>query len=124
MSIEFRNATLNDNQISNLNVVSTSTVHIMILAALISILAVVSLLSFKKRVRQMKLGFLNTLLIVILFVLMYYQIMEADSLLAHPIYGEYRMGFFLPLFALAFNILANYFIKKDEDMVRSADRFR
>ncbi len=123
-SLTFVNASVNDNQLSNLNVSETSNLHILILAAMISFLAIVSLASFKNRVRQMKLGFLNTMMIVILFGLMFYQIMEADILLSHPIYGEYRMGFFLPLFALAFNILANFYIKKDEDLVRSADRIR
>ena len=124
VSLTFINASVNDSQLSNLSIVSTSTLHILVLAAIISVLAVVSLASFSNRVRQMKLGFLNTLLIVILFALMFYQIMEADKLLAHPVYGEYRMGFFLPLFALGFNILANFYIKRDEDLVRSADRIR
>jgi peptidoglycan/LPS O-acetylase OafA/YrhL len=111
-------------QMSNLQVIEISTLHILVLAALITFLAIISLFNYKKRVTQMKFGFLNTLLIIILFALMYYQIVEADKMMSHPLYGEYRMGFFLPLFALGFNILANYYIKRDEDLVRSADRIR
>jgi len=124
ISLTYLNASVEEGQISNLNEVETSTLHILVLASLITFLAVLSLFNFKNRVKQMKFGFLNTLLIVILFGLMFYQIMEADKMMSHPLYGEYRMGFFLPLFALGFNILANYYIKRDEDMVRSADRIR
>lgn len=124
VSLTYESASVEGNLISNINIVETSTLHILVLAALISLLAALSLFSFKSRVKQMKFGFLNTLLIVILFALMFYQIMEADKMMSHPLYGEYRMGFFLPLFALGFNILANYYIKRDEDMVRSADRIR
>ena len=124
ISLTYESASIEGSQISNINIVETSTLHILVLASLITFLAIFSLLSFKNRVKQMKFGFLNTLLIIILFGLMFYQISEADKMMSHPFYGEYRMGFFLPLFALGFNILANYYIKRDEDLVRSADRIR
>lgn len=124
ISLTYESASVEANQISNINVVEISTLHILVLASLITFLAILSLFNYKNRVKQMKFGFLNTLLIVILFALMFYQIMEADKMMTHPLYGEYRMGFFLPIIALGFNILANYYIKRDEDLVRSADRIR
>ena len=72
----------------------------------------------------MKYGFLNTLLLGIIIALLYYQIIEGDKILPHPVYGDYKIGFFLPIIALIFNVLANFYIKKDEDLVRSADRIR
>ncbi len=124
ISLTYESASVEGNLISNINIVETSTLHVLVLATLITLLAALSLFNFKSRVKQMKFGFLNTLLIVILFALMFYQISEADKMMLHPQYGEYRMGFFLPLFALGLNVLANYYIKRDEDMVRSADRIR
>ena len=124
ISLTYESASVQGNQISNINIIETSTLHILVLAALISLLAALSLFNFKKRITQMKFGFLNTLLIIILFALMFYQISEADKMMSHPQFGDYRMGFFLPIFALGFNILANFYIKRDEDLVRSADRIR
>jgi len=72
----------------------------------------------------MKYGFLNAVFLVILLLLLYFHISEADKILPHPTYGEYKLGFFLPIIALLFNFLANFFIKRDEDAVRSANRIR
>ena len=39
--------------------------------------------------------------------------------------GQYMLpGFFLPAIAMVFNILANRFIRRDENLVRSVDRLR
>lgn len=124
LSLTYYNGSVDDNELSNITVTESSTLHILILAGLSALFALISIFSYKNRVRQMKMGFLNTLLLVLLFVLMYYQISEADELLAHPTYGDYHLGFFLPFTALAFNVAANFYIKKDEDLVRSADRIR
>jgi Co/Zn/Cd efflux system component len=72
----------------------------------------------------MKYGFLNAVFLVILLLLLYFHIDQADKILPHPTYGDYKLGFFLPIIALFFNIFANFFIKRDEDAVRSANRFR
>ena len=124
-SLIYSNGTVDDlGQLSNISITKTDTYHIMILAVIIAILAGFSLFSYKKRVRQMKMGIVNILLIGILFLLIYYYIMEADKTLVKPLYGEYKIGFFLPIVALVANVIAYYYIKKDEDLVRSADRIR
>jgi hypothetical protein len=117
-------AFLEDNSLSNLSVTESNNVYILIVSAISAILSLISLFSFKKRVTQMKIGVLNSMLIVIIFAVTFYQISEANKLLKHPELGEYKIGFFLPIFALISNILANYYIKRDEDLVRSADRIR
>ena len=124
ISLTYYNGTFGDNQLSNINVAESSMIHILILAGIVSILAFVSIISFKKRVSQMKFGFVNTLLLIIIIALLNYQILEGDKLVPHPTYGDYKLGFFLPILALIFNIAANFYIKKDEDLVRSADRIR
>jgi len=124
ISLTYLTATVDENQISNITETEESTMHIIILAALISAHALLSLINYNNRVKQMKISFVNSLLIGILFVLMYYQITEAEKLMPHPLYGEYKIGFFLPLLALVFNIMAHIYIKRDEDLVRSSDRIR
>ncbi len=123
-SLVYYQAFVEDNSLSNLSMTESNNVYILIVAGISALLALVSIFSFKKRVTQMKIGFLNSILIVILFVVTYYQVLEANALLKHPFYGEYKIGFFLPILSLIFNLLANYYIKKDEDLVRSADRIR
>ncbi|HAR20250.1 MAG TPA: hypothetical protein DCR46_06270 [Cytophagales bacterium] len=124
VSLTYISASKEANQLANINVNETSTVYIVILSGMISLLSILSLFSFKKRVRQMKYGFLNAVFLVILLLLLYFHISEADKILPHPTYGEYKLGFFLPIIALLFNFLANFFIKRDEDAVRSANRIR
>jgi uncharacterized membrane protein len=123
-TLVYYSASMDGNTLSNPNVVETSNIYIFMVAIISALLAVISIFNYKKRVRQMKLGFLNSALMVILVMVVYYQITDAEKLFTHPVYGEYRMGFFLPIFSLGINLLANYYIKKDEDLVRSADRFR
>ena len=123
-SLTYYQAFVEDNSLNNLSVSESSNIYILVVAFMSATLALVSLFGYSKRVRQLKIGFLNSLLIVILISVTYYQITEANKILGHSLYGTYRIGFFLPLFALAFNLLASYYIKKDEDLVRSADRFR
>ena len=123
-SMTYYKGSAGNNALSNLSEAESSLYHILILAAIVSLLAFVSILSFKKRVNQMKYGFVNTLLLVIIIALLFFQIMEGDKLVPHPSYGTYKIGFFLPVIALLFNVIANIYIKKDEDLVRSADRIR
>jgi hypothetical protein len=47
-----------------------------------------------------------------------------ESLLQPELQGNYLMGFYLPVVALLFNLLSNRFIRKDEMLVKSADRIR
>ena len=124
LSMTYYNGSVGEHQLSNISVAESSMIHILVLAAIVSLLALISIVNFKKRVSQMKFGFVNTLLLIIIIALLNYQIVEGDKLVPHPTYGSYQIGFFLPVLALIFNIAANFYIKKDEDLVRSADRIR
>ena len=124
ITMTYYEGSVSDHELTNISVAESSTIHILILAGIVTALSVFSIFSFKNRVRQMKLGFVNTVLLGILFALLYYEIMEGDKILPHPTFGEYKIGFFLPIAALILNIMANIYIKKDEDLVRSADRIR
>jgi len=88
-------------------------------------LLVLIIFLYKKRTLQMKLCKLATLLIAGLIVAIFYFAEDAKSFPELAGYtSEIRPAMVSPLAALVLVILANRFIKKDEDLVRSADRLR
>jgi uncharacterized YccA/Bax inhibitor family protein len=94
------------------------------LALIGAFIAVVEIFKYKNRLTQIKLGMLNSLVMVasllLLVILSYFDQKE----LMPTIQGIYEPGLFLPAAALIFNSLANRFIRKDEKLVRSIDRIR
>lgn len=88
-------------------------------------LAVFSLLQYKKRKLQLKVGRFNYLLIILTIVLIFIEasIVEGKFELDqnHIAYG---IGIYFPVAALPFIFLANRGIKKDEALVKSLDRLR
>ena len=95
-----------------------------IIALLSGIVALVEIFKYKNRLTQIKLGALNALLISASLVVSMYLIFDAQKPFAPENYGEYKIGIYLPVIALVFNLLANRFIRRDEKLVRSVDRIR
>ena len=95
------------------------------LDAIMGILVIVSLFSYKKRVFQMRLVrftiFLDIILIALIFFI-YAGVVER-TLFVTPDYMS-EAGIYFPLITLVFLILANRYIVRDERMVRSIDRLR
>ena len=85
------------------------------------ILAVFSIVSFKNRKKQFILNRLNILLNFILLGVFVYRSL---TLSGEALVSEKGIGIFLPLISIVFLVLANKAIKKDEDLVKSADRLR
>jgi hypothetical protein len=83
--------------------------------------AFISIRKFTNRVLQMKLGVLNSLLMlstmvcIVIFVL--------DLAKAHQ-GGQYGSGFWMVAIGVAANFLANRFIRRDEKLVRDSQRLR
>ncbi len=106
---------------------STSTVYIIAISILSSLVAFYSITQYKNRLLQMKLGFLNTLLMCGVLAFTVYFAQDAETLLKEPA-GEpwqyYRIGFYLPIIALMSNLIANRFIRRDERLVRDSERMR
>ncbi|TPE42751.1 DUF4293 domain-containing protein [Pontibacter mangrovi] len=101
------------------------TIAIGMLAIAAAVLAVYEIFQYKSRLNQMKLGLLNTLLIMAtLGAMLYYAYFVGNDLIQVEGKGTYEAGFYMPLLALVLNSLANRFIKRDEDLVRSVDRLR
>lgn len=88
------------------------------------VVSVISLLSYRHRSRQILLGLINSLLIAIATVSAALLINDAEKVLLPNERGSFQVGLFLPVISLILNMLANRFIRKDENLVRSADRIR
>ncbi len=99
----------------------------LVLNALALVLILLMFSQFKKRPLQVKLGNFSYLLCLVLVVIMYLNIGNISDTL-NLAYGNvevsYHIGCYLPVLAIAFLILANRAIKKDEKLVRSLDRIR
>lgn len=101
------------------------TYYIAILAVLAALVAFYSIFQYHNRLTQMKLGALNSLLMAaVLGVSLYVVTSIGETMLRPDMQGTYKLGFFLPAFALIFNVLSNRFIRRDEKLVRSVDRIR
>lgn len=86
------------------------------------VVAIIEISKFNNRVLQMKLGALNSLFMAGTLILAVWLTRDVMELYGIP--GEYEFALFLPAVAMIFNVLANRFIRKDEKLVRSADRIR
>lgn len=93
----------------------------LVLFGLSTTLSVVSIISFKKRQNQFVMGRLNIILNLILLGLFVYRLL---TLSGEASVSEKGIGMFLPIVTIVFLVLANKAIKKDEDLVKSADRLR
>ena len=89
-----------------------------ILSAIISFTAI---FQYNNRKFQMTLVRLNILINFLLLGLIVYQV---QNLSGEALVSEKGIGSFLPILAIFLLVLANRFIKKDEDLVKSVDRLR
>ncbi|WP_192822473.1 DUF4293 domain-containing protein [Rufibacter sp. LB8] len=104
---------------------TTSTIFIAVLAGLAGLIALYEIFQYKNRLTQMKLGMLNSLVMAgLMGLVFYYSSYVGEDLVKTTTQGDYLSGFYLPAVGLLMNVLANRFIKRDEDLVRSMDRLR
>ncbi|MBX2814754.1 MAG: DUF4293 domain-containing protein [Saprospiraceae bacterium] len=100
--------------------------HVLLLGLVLvsMVLAVVILFLFKNRRSQLKLArflMISIVLVILLSILLFYMDFK---LLAPGTEVNVEYGYLLPIGALICTILAMRFIRKDEELVRSADRLR
>ncbi len=98
--------------------------YVAVLAGLAIVLSIFAIFQFKNRVRQMLFVALNSLLIGAAVAVAVYHVKYDAMTLSGAGEGEFGIGLYAGFAALAFNWLANRFIKKDEKMVKDADRMR
>ena len=93
-----------------------------VLFVLSTTLTLISIMYFKKRQHQFVLNRLTIILNLILLGLFVYRSLNLSGETVQV--SEKGIGMFLPIVAIVFLALANRAIKKDEDLVKSADRLR
>lgn len=104
---------------------SKDTFYLSIFLFVGAAIALFSIFQYKNRLRQIQLGALNSLIIAASFMVGYFiYVTKAEALVDPNQQGDFEMGFYLPIVALICNSIANRFIRKDENLVRSADRLR
>lgn len=108
-------------------VVLAKNMGVGVLQGIIMLLAIVLVFMFKKRQLQIKLGKLNILLIAIqITAIVFYSDAVKAAITSNPtdVAVAIKAGAAIPLLTLIFSYLAVHFIKKDEKLVRAADRLR
>jgi hypothetical protein len=85
-------------------------------------LAFIEISKYKNRLTQMKFGALNSLFLAGTIGSAVY--FASQLIKALEVGGQYGLGLWLPGAAVVCNLLANRFIRKDERLVRDADRLR
>ncbi|MEQ8241600.1 MAG: DUF4293 domain-containing protein [Cyclobacteriaceae bacterium] len=105
-------------------IMAKDTFYISILAILASGIAIFSIFQYKNRLRQIQLGALNSLFMGSTLGLSYYFSSKGEALISNGQQGVFQAGFYIIAIALIMNSLANRFIRKDENLVRSANRIR
>jgi hypothetical protein len=92
-----------------------------VLFGLSSTLAILSIMTYKKRQQQFVMNRLNMILNLILLGLFVYRTLNLSG---ETTVSEKGIGMFLPVLSIFLLVLANRAIKKDEDLVKSVDRLR
>ena len=108
------------------NLVSTANTIVIVMLALISTcIAAFSITQYKKRMLQMTLGLINSILIAVVLGYTFYQVFKVGIPMFEPEnQGTYHAGFIAAVLAMLCNMIANRFIRRDEMLVKSADRMR
>lgn len=100
-----------------------TSIPLIVLAAASAILSIVTVFMFKARPKQIRNNRINLLITATLIILIFFYIDKAVSI-SPDSSKTYSVGIVFPIIALVFILLANRAIKKDEALVRSADRIR
>ena len=110
---------------STASVGNFNTILIAILAIISACIAAFSITQYKKRMLQMTLGLANSILIAIVLGYTFYQVFKVGIPMFEPDnQGSYGAGFIAAVVAMLCNMIANRFIRRDEMLVKSADRMR
>lgn len=113
--------------VDNPDIILTKNMGIGAMQGIVQLVALATIFLFKNRSLQIKLGKLTILLIAfqIAAVVMYSDVVKSASGFdgTEPSIN-FEFGAIIPVLSLIFTYLAVHFIKKDDKMVRAADRLR
>lgn len=100
------------------------TYYIAVLAVLAASLSIFAIFQYRNRVRQMLLVALNSLFMGLAMGLTVYQIKYIATPMGDAGEGTFGIGVWAGFAALLTNWVANRAIRRDEKLVKSADRMR
>lgn len=110
------------------HIVISKNIGIGAMQGLIALLALATIFLFKKRQLQIKLCKLNILLIAIQIAAIVFYIDVAKDAISpqnpSDVVLGLRVGIIIPTLSFMLTYLSIWFIKKDEKLIRSADRLR
>jgi hypothetical protein len=89
---------------------------------LVAFLSLSTILQYKKRKLQIKYGCVMLILLLLSYVIVFFNHLYPFT--GTIDFSSFRISVLLPLIAIVFDILAILAIRKDEKLVRSADRLR
>lgn len=97
---------------------------LLILSILGGLVTAASIFLFKNRTLQMRLGILNIIFSIFLIIVAVWLVFSKAPSIDSTLEISDKMGLYMPVISLILVGLANYFIKKDENLVKSMDRLR
>ncbi len=92
-----------------------------VLFATSALLAIYTIFKFKTRQTQFVFNRLNILINLTLLGIFVYRVLTSSG---ESLISEKGVGIFLPVLSIVFLFLANQAIRRDENLVKSADRLR
>ena len=99
-------------------------IGLLVMVAFGILVALISMFSFKNRIRQMRFGYLGMILSILIPVMAFLYFTSQIEKMDESQHTADALGIVAPFVALVFFIAANRFIKKDDKLVRSMDRLR
>jgi peptidoglycan/LPS O-acetylase OafA/YrhL len=102
----------------------TDHVALIIVAGLGAGLSLISIFLFKNRKIQLKLGYLIIVMAILLPVVAFLLFTNESKNMDSTIEVHDQLGIYVPVVAIIFSALANYYIRKDDKLVKSMDRLR
>ena len=102
------------------------TLPLPILAVMSILVSIITIFLFKKRGYQVKLCMLNFLLILIFMILVFwlYPGFILTKQFGEDFQPDYNFSIYVPIVSFIFILLAHKAIRKDDNLVKSADRLR
>jgi len=97
-----------------------TTIPVILFILVIIVIAGISIFKYKSRLFQIKLCKLNMLILTGLLVVLFFYLESYEN---EPEIN-YKIGIFIPMISIALTFLAIRAIKKDEELLRAANRIR
>lgn len=98
--------------------------YVAVMAIVAIIVSLLAIFQYKNRIRQVLFVAFNSLMMGATLAVTFYHITKDASQIGGEGTSSYEVGVYALIVALLSNSAANYFIKKDEKLVKSADRMR